>query len=140
FAAESHRRAVAARETGKFNNEIVPVRVKVGKSENIVQHDEGPRAGCTAVDLAKLRPAFAADGTATAGNASQISDGAAAVVVTTQTIASGIRLPIKARIVVSATNAGEPRELFTAPVGAIQKVLAKAKLRVSDIDLFELNE
>jgi acetyl-CoA C-acetyltransferase len=90
--------------------------------------------------LAKLRPAFAADGTATAGNASQISDGAAAVVVATQAIAAGIHSPIKARIVASATNAGEPRDLFTAPVGAIQKVLAKAKLRIADVELFELNE
>jgi acetyl-CoA C-acetyltransferase len=140
FAVESHRRAVAAREAGKFKSEIVPVRVKAGKTETVVEHDEGPRAGCTIADLAKLRPAFAADGTATAGNASQISDGAAAVIVASQAVAEAIRSPIKARVVASATNAGEPRDLFTAPIGAIQKALAKAKLRVAAIDLFELNE
>src|SRR5207253_7869196 len=136
----SHRRAVAAREAGKFKTQIASVRLKSGKNESLIEQDEGPRAGCTMADLAKLRPAFAADGTATAGNASQISDGAAAVFVVSEAVAAGIRTPIEARIVASATNAGEPRELFTAPVGAIQKVLAKAKLRVADIDLFELNE
>jgi len=140
FAAESHRRAVAARAAGKFKSEIVPVRVKAGKSEALVEHDEGPRPGCTIADLAKLRPAFAADGTATAGNASQISDGAAVLVVASQAIAEAVPSPIKARVVASATNAGEPRDLFTAPIGAIQKALAKAKLKTADIDLFELNE
>ncbi len=140
FAVESHRRAVAAREATKFKREIAPVRVKTGKSETIVEHDEGPRSGCTIADLAKLRPAFAADGTATAGNASQISDGAAAVVVMSQEIAEAAHSSIKARIVAAATSAGEPRDLFTAPVGAVEKALAKAKLRVGDIDLFELNE
>jgi acetyl-CoA C-acetyltransferase len=140
FAVESHRRAVTAREAGSFKNEIVPVRVKAGKSEAVVEHDEGPRAGCKIADLAKLRPAFAADGTATAGNASQISDGAAAVIVASRAVAETVHTPIKARIVASGTNSGEPRELFTAPVGAIQKVLAKSKMRVADIDLFELNE
>jgi len=140
FAVESHRRAIAAHEQGKFKGEIAPVRVKGGKSETLVEHDEGPRPGCTLTDLAKLRPAFAADGTATAGNASQISDGAAAVIVTSRVAAEGIHSAIKARIIASATNSGEPRDLFTAPVGAIQKVLAKAKMQIADIDLFELNE
>jgi len=140
FAVESHRRAIAARETGKFKSEIVPVRVKAGKSETVVEHDEGPRVGCTLADLARLRPSFAADGTATAGNASQISDGAAAIIVASQAVAETIHSPIKARIVASATHSAEPRELFTAPIGAIQKALAKAKMRVSDIHLFELNE
>src|SRR5436190_7903002 len=130
FAVESHRRAIAAREAGKFKSQITPVLVKAGKVETLVEQDEGPRSGCTLADLAKLRPAFAADGTATAGNASQISDGAAAVVVTTQDIAETITSPIKARIVASATSAGEPRDLFTAPIGAIEKVLAKAKMQV----------
>jgi acetyl-CoA C-acetyltransferase len=140
FAAESHRRAVAARESGKFRAEIVPISVKSGKAELLIEHDEGPRLGCTAADLGKLRPAFAADGTATAGNASQISDGAAAVIVTSEDIANGVQSPIKARIVASANHAGEPRDLFTAPAGTIEKVLAKAKLKVADIGLFELNE
>jgi acetyl-CoA C-acetyltransferase len=140
FSVESHRRAVEAREAGKFKREIASVRVKAGKSETVVEQDEGPRPGCTIADLAKLRPAFAADGTATAGNASQISDGAAAVVVVSETVAEAIRSPIRARVVASATNAGEPRDLFTAPVGAIERALAKAKMRIGDIGLFELNE
>jgi acetyl-CoA C-acetyltransferase len=140
FSVESHRRAVEAREAGKFKREIASVRVKAGKSETVVEQDEGPRPGCTIADLAKLRPAFAADGTATAGNASQISDGAAAVVVASEAVGEAIHSKIKARIVASATNAGEPRDLFTAPVGAIEKTLAKAKMRIGDIGLFELNE
>jgi acetyl-CoA C-acetyltransferase len=140
FAVESHRRAVAAREAGKFRREIVPVSVKTGKMEMVVEHDEGPRPGCTLADLAKLRPAFAADGTATAGNASQISDGAAAVVVASESLARESKSLLKARIVASATSAGEPRDLFFAPVGAIEKALSKARLGVGDIDLFELNE
>jgi acetyl-CoA C-acetyltransferase len=99
FAVESHRRASAAREAGKFRREIVPVSVKTGKVETLVENDEGPRQNCTLADLAKLRPAFAADGTATAGNASQISDGAAAVVVASEAIARESKSPIKARIV-----------------------------------------
>jgi acetyl-CoA C-acetyltransferase len=140
FAVESHRRAIAAREAGKFRREIASVNVRVGKAETVVQHDEGPRPGCTLADLAKLRPAFAADGTATAGNASQISDGAAAVVVASEAAARQAKSPIMARIVASATSAGEPRDLFTAPIGAMESVLAKAHLKVRDIDLFELNE
>jgi acetyl-CoA C-acetyltransferase len=140
FAVESHRRAIAALETGKFKNEIASVPVKVGKGETLVEHDEGPRPGCTLADLTKLRPAFASDGSATAGNASQISDGAAAVVVTTQDVADKSTSPIKARIVACATSAGEPRDLFTAPVGAIEKALAKANMKVADMDLVELNE
>src|SRR5262245_29528250 len=77
FAAQSHRRAAQAQAAGMFQREIVPVSVKAGKSEMIVTQDEGPRPNCSPTDLAKLRPAFAPDGTATAGNASQISDGAA---------------------------------------------------------------
>jgi acetyl-CoA C-acetyltransferase len=140
FALESHRRALAARESGAFESEIVPVTVKTGKNETRIEHDEGPRSGASLADLAKLRPAFAGDGTATAGNASQISDGAAAVVVTIKVLAEQSSSGIRARIVASAINAGEPRELFTAPIGAIQKALAKANLTVSEIDLFELNE
>jgi acetyl-CoA C-acetyltransferase len=140
FALESHRRAIAARESAAFAREIAPVTVKTGKTETQIEHDEGPRDGASLADLAKLRPAFAADGTATAGNASQISDGAAAVVVVSQLIADKSSTSLKARIVASANSAGEPRHLFTAPIGAIEKVLAKAGLTINDIDLFELNE
>lgn len=140
FAVESHRRAVAAKEGGKFAAEIVPINVKSGKGQSLVEHDEGPRKGCSLADLAKLRPAFGESGTATAGNASQISDGAAAVIVANEKLAEQTKSAIKARIVAAATNAVEPRDLFIAPVGAIERVLAKAGLEVGDIDLFELNE
>jgi acetyl-CoA C-acetyltransferase len=140
FSVESHRRAIAARESGKFAAEIVPICVKAGKTETTIEHDEGPRPGTSLADLVRLRPAFATEGTATAGNASQISDGAAAVVVASERLAGTVNLPLRARIVATATSAGEPRELFVAPVAAIQKVLQKAGLKVGDIDLFELNE
>jgi acetyl-CoA C-acetyltransferase len=140
FAVESHRRAIAAREAGKFSREIVPVRVTSGKGETLVEHDEGPRAGCTLADLAKLRPAFGEDGTATAGNASQISDGAAAVVVASEAASQSLKSALRARIVATATSGVEPKDLFIAPVSAMEKVLATADLKISDIDLFELNE
>jgi acetyl-CoA C-acetyltransferase len=140
FAAESHRRAVAAAAEGRFAAEIAPVTVKAGKAEQQIERDEGPRPDSTVAGLAKLRPAFAADGTATAGNASQISDGAAAVVVTGEESGRLAKSPRKARIVAAATHSVEPKDLFIAPVGAIEKVLAKASLKIADIDLFELNE
>lgn len=140
FSVQSHQRAVAAAEGGKFVAEIAPVKVKAGKSDVLVDRDEGPRAGCTLADLAKLRPAFAADGTATAGNASQISDGAAALVVASESVAQPLKSTFRARIVATAVHAGEPKDLFTAPIGAIKKVLARSEMRVADIDLFELNE
>jgi acetyl-CoA C-acetyltransferase len=140
FAVESHRRAVAGREAGKFRREVVPVTVKAGKVESLIEHDEGPRAGCTLADLSRLRPAFGASGTATAGNASQISDGAAAVVVVNEAVGRQSQSPLKARIVASATSGVTPKDLFIAPVSAIEKVLAKARLTVADIDLVELNE
>jgi acetyl-CoA C-acetyltransferase len=139
FAVESHRRAIAARESGK-SSEIAPVAVQSGKTEALVVQDEGPRTGCTLAELSRLRPAFGPEGTATAGNASQISDGAAAAVVVSEALARESKSPLKARIVASAVHAVEPRDLFIAPIGAMEKVLAKAKLKVGDIDLFELNE
>jgi acetyl-CoA C-acetyltransferase len=87
-----------------------------------------------------LRPSFSQEGTATAGNASQISDGAAAIVVASAAIAEKVKSSVKARIIATATHSVEPKELFTAPIGAIEKVLAKAQLTVGDIDLFEVNE
>jgi acetyl-CoA C-acetyltransferase len=140
FAAESHRRAIAAQAAGKFRREIIPVAVKSGKKESLVEQDEGPRPNCSSADLAKLRSAFATDGTATAGNASQISDGAAAVIVASEDLAKSSRSPVKARIVATATSGVEPKDLFIAPVSAIEKVLTKARLTIKEIDLVELNE
>jgi acetyl-CoA C-acetyltransferase len=138
FAAESHRRAVA--RAGIRLDEIVPVTVTDRQSETVVTQDEGPRRETSLEALAKLRPSFGKNGTVTAGNASQISDGAAAVVVASEEVARSIRSPIKARIVASATSGVAPKEIFIAPVTAVQKVLAKAKMTLSDIDLIELNE
>ena len=140
FAAQSHRRAIAAQEAGRFSRQIVPVAVKAGKAETLVDRDEGPRTGSTAQDLDRLRPAFAAEGTATAGNASQISDGAAAVIVASEQVAQRSKSPIKARIVATATSGVAPKDLFIAPVSAIEQVLVKARLAPADMDLIELNE
>lgn len=140
FALASHQRAVAAIEAGKFKSQVISVTVRAGKGEATIDQDEGPRPQTSLADLAKLRPAFAADGTATAGNASQISDGAAALVVADETTAAGIQSPIKARIIATAVSGVEPKDLFIAPISAIEKVLAKARLTLSGIDLVELNE
>ena len=138
FALESHRRAAA--RAGIELDEIVPVTVTDRKSETVVTEDEGPRPETSLEDLAKLRPSFGKTGTVTAGNASQISDGAAAVVVASEEVAKSSRSPIKARIVASATSGVAPKEIFIAPVTAVRKVLAKAEMTLADIDLVELNE
>ena len=140
FAVESHRRTTQAAAAGKFNAEIVPVVIPSRKGEIRVERDEGPRADTTLDVLAKLRPSFGTDGTVTAGNASQISDGAAAVVVASAEMARHCHAPIKARIVAAATSGVKPKEIFIAPVSAIEKVLEKARMKLADIDLVELNE
>jgi acetyl-CoA C-acetyltransferase len=140
FSLTSQQRAAQAQEAGLFRAEIVPVLVKAGKVENVIDRDEGPRPGLTLADLAKLRPAFGNEGTATAGNSSQISDGGAAVVVVSEALANSAKSPLKARIVATAVSSLAPKDLFLAPITAIRSVLAKARLSISDIDLFELNE
>ncbi len=140
FALASQQRAGQSQESCLFRAEIVPITVKTGKVENVVDRDEGPRPGISLADLAKLRPAFGPEGTATAGNASQISDGGAAVVVVSEALAARSNRTIKARIVASAASSLPPKDLFLAPIAAIRSVLAKANLSVKDIDLFELNE
>lgn len=139
FAAESHRRAVEAFASGKLAAEIVPVPLR-RKGDVPISADEGPRPETSEEVLAKLSPSFAKEGTVTAGNASQISDGAAALVVAGERPAREIHNPLKARIVASAVHGVPPKELFIAPVGAIERVLAKAKLTLAEIDLVELNE
>ncbi len=141
LALESHCRALAAAESGAFDEEIVAVKVPDRKrGEIIVNRDEGPRTGSSLESLGKLRPSFSAEGTVTAGNSSQISDGAAALVVASEGVANQDSNSLKARIVATATSGVPPKELFIAPVTAIEKVLAKAKLALADIDLIELNE
>ncbi len=145
FAALSHQRAAAAWERNDFSTEIVPVNVSAlsgGRktSEKIVTKDEGIRADTTAEGLAKLRPAFKTEGTVTAGNASQLSDGAAALVVASAEAVQRFGVNPLARIVAYATSGVAPRDIFIAPVTAVRMALEKAKLTLADIDLFELNE
>jgi acetyl-CoA C-acetyltransferase len=140
WSAESHRRAIAARDAGKFRAEIVPIGVAVGKSSNIVEADEGPRGDSTPEKLAALKPAFDPAGTVTAGNASQISDGAAAVVVVDDGFRKSLDTPWAFHIVAVATSGVEPKDIFIAPVEAVRKCLSKAKRSVADVDLFEVNE
>ena len=140
FAAESHRRALEAIKQGKFKDEIQPVNVVRRGATTAIDTDEGPRADTSAESLGKLAPAFLKEGSVTAGNASQISDGAAAVVVANEELARESNLPIKAEIIASAASGVAPKDLFIAPVSAIQMVLAKAKMTLDNIDLVELNE
>jgi acetyl-CoA C-acetyltransferase len=139
FAAQSHRRAAAAWERGDFAAEVVPVTVP-GRTPVTISKDEGIRADTTAEGLAKLKPAFQKDGTVTAGNASQLSDGAAAVVVASPAAAERIGTVPLARILAYATSGVAPKDIFVAPVSAVRLVLDRAALKLGDIDLFELNE
>jgi acetyl-CoA C-acetyltransferase len=140
FALQSQQRAAAAWERGAFADEVVPVTVGSGPKAKTVSRDEGLRADTTAEGLAKLRPAFREGGTVTAGNASTLSDGAAAVVVGTRQAAERLGARPLARIVAYATSGVAPKEIFIAPVDAVRQVVQKAGLRLGDIDLFELNE
>jgi acetyl-CoA C-acetyltransferase len=140
FAAESQRRAEAALASGAFKDEIVPVVVPGKKGETRIDTDEHPRPGTTAESLAKLRPAFKKDGTVTAGNASGINDGAAALVVADEGRARSLGLAPMARIVSYASAAVDPRVMGIGPVPAVRKALQKASLSAAAIDLFELNE
>ena len=141
WAAASHERAIAATQSGAFRNEIVPVTVPQRRGGPItVDEDEGMRPGTTVDTLAKLRPAFANDGTVTAGNASQISDGAAAVIVADRAAAEAAGLPIIAEILAYGQTAGPDTTLHERPAEAIDKALATTDLERSDLDLIEINE
>lgn len=140
FAVDSHRRAVAAIKSGAFQTEVVAVSVPSRGQTTTVTADEGPRADCDLARLSTLRPAFVGDGSVTAGNASTISDGAAAVVVASAAVAERLGRKPLARIVASATSGGPPEDLFTAPVAAIRRVLDRAGRSLADVDLFEINE
>ncbi len=140
FAAESYRRALDAQDAGRFSDEIVPVAVPQRKGDPVlVEMDEEPRKG-NPEKLPSLRPAFGKEGTTTAGNASSIDDGGAAVVVTSLAEAERRGLRPLGRIAGYAQHAQEPQRFTTAPGYAIEKLLAKHDLTVDDIDLFEINE
>jgi acetyl-CoA C-acetyltransferase len=141
YSAMSHDRATTARKNGLFDDEIVDVEVPQRKGDPlVVTEDEGVRPGTTAASLAKLRPAFAPDGTVTAGSASQISDGAAAVVVMSRAKAEELGAPILAEIGAHGTVAGPDPSLLSQPSNAIAKALGREGLTPSDVDLFEINE
>jgi acetyl-CoA C-acetyltransferase len=141
FSAQSHQRAALATKNGLFDDEIVPVVIKTRKGDVEITADEGIRADTTAESLAALRPAFSKDGTVTAGSSSQISDGAAAVVVMSKAKAEELGLTWLAEIGASGQVAGPgDSTLQSQPANAIKAAAAKEGLAVSEIDLFELNE
>jgi acetyl-CoA C-acetyltransferase len=148
FAVASHRKAVAAQEAGKFQEEIVPVEIAGRKGAVTVSADEGPRKDTSAESLARLKPAFGGNGGAgkpdelsvTAGNASSLNDGASALVVTSEEYARAHGLTILAKVSAYATGAVEPQELFFAPITAVRNLMGKQKTSIGSYDLIEANE
>ncbi len=137
FAVESHRRAVAAQRACRFKDELVPVTPPDGAK---VEQDEGPRADTSVEKLAALKPAFEKDGTVTAGNSSPLNDGAACLVLMSQTRARALGLKPLAQIVAAASAGVDPSVMGLGPIPASRKALARAGLQAKDLDLIELNE
>jgi acetyl-CoA C-acetyltransferase len=140
FAFHSHRKAVAAMEAGRFEAEIVPVEIAGKGGSTFVKADESPRKDTTVEGLAKLRPAFQKDGLVTPGNAPGLNDGASALVVTSLAFAKAHGLTPMARVTAYATGGGEPKELFFAPILAVQNLMKKVGTSISDYGLIEANE
>ncbi|MHB8778700.1 MAG: thiolase family protein [Anaerolineales bacterium] len=141
FALHSHLKAVEAQEAGRFKLEIVPVQIPGRKGEvTLFGKDEGPRKDTSLESLAKLKPAFKADGKVTPGNASSMNDGAAAVVISSRAYAEKNKFKPIAHIVGYAQTALEPKYLFAAPGYAIPKLLKKIDWKLNEVDLFEVNE
>jgi acetyl-CoA C-acetyltransferase len=140
FAANSHNKAIKAIEDGKFKAEIVPVEIKGRKGTVVVDTDEGPRADTSVETLAKLRPVFQKDGTVTAGNAPGLNDGGSAVVVTSEAFAESNGLNVIARITAYTTGGTEPRDLFFAPIVAVEKLMKMSGTTIDSYDLIEANE
>ncbi|KAI9471185.1 3-ketoacyl-CoA thiolase with broad chain length specificity [Coemansia sp. RSA 990] len=145
FAALSHQRAEKAQKEGLFDAEIYPVKTKIvdkdgNEKEIVVSRDDGVRAGTTAESLGKLRPAFSADGSTTAGNASQVSDGAAAVLLMKRSRAMELGLPIEGKLVASAVAGVPPRIMGVGPAYAVPAVLKKANMSIDQLEIVELNE
>jgi acetyl-CoA C-acetyltransferase len=139
FAAESVRRALRAVEAGEFEAEVTAVTVKGRKGESVVARDETPFT-CDLAKIPSLKPAFAKDGTVTAASSSSISDGAAALVLMNEATARARGVKPLARVLAYASHANPPEWFTTAPIGAIQRVLAKLGCKARDIDLYEVNE
>jgi acetyl-CoA C-acetyltransferase len=137
WAALSQNRAVEARDSGHFDAEIVPVTLADGTE---VARDDGPRPGTTVEVLAELKPAFRPDGTVTAGNSCPLNDGAAAVLVMSEEKAQSLGLKPRARIIASAVSGLRPEIMGLGPIPAVQAVLEQAGMKISDVDVVELNE
>ena len=141
YAYNSHMKAVAAQQAGKFAAEIVPVEIKGRKGKvTLVDTDEGPRKDTSMEALGKLRPAFQKVGTVTAGNAPGLNDAASALVVTSQAFAEAHGLEVIARVTGYAAGGGPPKELFFAPIKAVQSLMDKTKADIGSFDLIEANE
>ncbi len=140
FSLESHRRAAAAAKAGHFKRTIAAIEVPGRKGPTVLAEDESIRPEVTLDDLKKLKPAFEKDGTITAGNSSQLTDGAAMALITSEAEASKRGWPVRARIVAHTTFGVAPKELFIAPVGAVRGAVEKAGWKMKDVDLFEINE
>jgi len=141
YALESHRKAAEATDAGRFDAEILPVAIPQKKGDAITfAHDESIRRDTTLDALGKLPPAFAKDGTVTAGNAPPVNDGAAALVVSSIARAKELGVIPMARIVAQASSGLDPRHVLMTPVEAIRRVLTKTEWKMSDVDLFEINE
>lgn len=149
FALASHRKAIAAIDGGRFSDEIAPVEIPGKKGPTVIDTDESPRRDTSLEQLAKLRPAFPKDApkdmapselTVTAGNAPGLNDGGSALVVTSLAFAKAHGLKVLAKITGYATGGGEPRDLFFAPIVAVQNLMAQMSTKIGDYDLIEANE
>ena len=140
FAVRSHQKAIAAQAAGKVDAESVAVEIPGKKGPTVVNVDEGPRKDTSLEVLAKLKPSFRKDGRVTAGNAPSLNDGASALVVTSQAYAKAHGLKVLARITGYATGGGEPKDLFFAPIQAVQNLMKKTGQKIGDYGLIEANE
>ena len=140
YSAASQRKASAALEACRFSKEIVPVTIASKAGTTTIEKDEGPRKETTVESLAKLKPAFEKDGTVTAGNASTLNDGASALVVASLAYAKAHGLTPLAKVTAYATGGGEPKDLFFAPIFAVQNLMKKASTSINDYGLIEANE
>jgi len=140
YSVQSHERAAAAQDSGAFTDQIVPVFTDDQTAQKVIVADEGVRRGTTVEKLAALKPAFVDDGMIHAGNSSQISDGAAALLVTTSEMAVGLGLTPLVRYRAGAVTGADPVLMLTGPIPATEKVLSKAGVPLSDVGIFEVNE
>ncbi|MDQ1001791.1 acetyl-CoA acyltransferase [Neobacillus niacini] len=141
FALESHKKALKAQEEGRFDREIMPIEVTLEDgTKQVITHDEGPRKDTTIEKLGSLKPAFIENGVISAGNASQMSDGASALLLMSKEKALELGLQPRFKVLARTVVGSDPTLMLTGPIEATRLVLKKAKLEVSDIDIFEVNE